>query len=174
MCRMCFYIVLVGVGLFMYATTGDKFFQCRNSKNWEQVPCKITSSESSYSTSMKKGTTVYILNVSYSYEINDTLYSSDRVSFYGSSTSSLSEITKLEQNYPKDKETFCYVNPEKFEEAVLVRFPSDYRLSCYVFVVVFIVIIVILIELVLFFYSSSKAQKQFLQNMKVNSDEGYN
>ncbi len=115
------------IGLaFLAAGTGMGFFfgvrpllQAMESGSWPQVPCRIVSSEVE-SRRTSDGTT-YRVAIRFQYTYEGRQYTGGSHSFDTVWSSGRASKRRIVNEFPVGLETFCYVNPDNPEVAVLTR-----------------------------------------------------
>ena len=99
------------------------FVDSHISQKWSKVECDIVYSKikTRYESSGKGGRAKsYSLDLKYKYVYNDKQYIGTRYSFCNK-TGFLSEIKKINMHITNTTKSFCYVNPQAPDEAVLCR-----------------------------------------------------
>jgi hypothetical protein len=109
--------MLVGLSLFSCITVWP-CFQSLMAMTWEKTPCVIDASHVSRSTG--KGTT-YSVDITYHYRRGDRRFTSDRYSFSVGKTAGRASKEAIVRSYPSGSESFCFVNPNAPEQAVIDR-----------------------------------------------------
>ena len=112
----------IGLGIMIWGT--KVLSNARASADWPATPGVITASsversQSSSSSSSSSSRPTYSANISYSYSVEGSNYTSGTVSFgqYGSSDSD--HAREIVSRYPVNKEVDVFYNPEKPETSVL-------------------------------------------------------
>jgi hypothetical protein len=113
--------LLLGIGFF-YTATIHPALQAAAALRWTETPCVIDSSRVAvhHSSSARSGPT-YSIEVLYHYRYDGGTYTSDRFQFVTGSTAGKARMQRVVDQYPRGKQTVCYVNPSKPGEAVIHR-----------------------------------------------------
>ena len=117
------------VGLIVGGLGLRTFIRTQSASSWPSTPCTITHLE--IVSSRSSDSTTYRLRAKYHYTVNGEKYFGNRVDFSFGSDSNKSYWTKLEKNLQRSKKknkAICYYNPDKPEEAILIREPRIWSL----------------------------------------------
>ena len=119
-CLILFGFPFFAAGCFvLWSLVISPIIDARASSNWVKTPCKIIKSE--LETTYDEGAT-YKPIIHYTYEYDGKAYQSEKVDFSADGSSSdLKGENKYVNDFPLKSSRFCYVNPDKPEEAVLVK-----------------------------------------------------
>ena len=121
MCAFFGIFLLAGI-LIGYSSFLKPIMKMQFAANWPQISCEV---ESSRVVSHSGKSTTYSIEVIFRYQYKSVDYTGDKYNFIGGSSSGYDSKAKAVRDYPPGKKTFCYVNPENPEEAVLSRAPSS-------------------------------------------------
>lgn len=115
-----FGLLFFGIGIVLMWIAGlQPLVKYVQSLSWEEVSCRIVSSQVE-SHASSDGTT-YSVNISYTYDWEGRTYRSDRYNNSAGSSSGRKGKAEIVRQYPPGKQATCFVNPANPEEAVLVR-----------------------------------------------------
>ena len=109
---------LAGAG-FGWGFVVHPLLKIKESKNWSKKPCTITFS--GIKESRGDDSTTYKVDIRFKYRFSGVEYVSNTYDFMTGSDSDYSSKRKVIQRYPVGKSTYCYVNPESPDEAVISR-----------------------------------------------------
>jgi hypothetical protein len=84
-------------------------------QSWNEIPCRILSSE------VESHGDTYSPAISYEYAVNDQKYTSNRYDFTTGSSSGYEPKKRVVDSYPVGSESVCYVDPVDPAKAVLNR-----------------------------------------------------
>ena len=116
---------LMGIVFTLVGATFGYFFavrpwlEVRESANWREVPCVITSSKVE-SHSDSDGTT-YSVAITYDYTVDGEKYMGTRYNFATASSNTRDWRQRAVKANPRGKQTVCFVNPNDPLDSVLVR-----------------------------------------------------
>ncbi len=118
-CLRLFFVpfFLAGTALFFFLTVRPAV-EVLNARNWQETPCVIDSSR--VVAHSGKGTT-YSIEIVYHYNNAGRILTSKQYSFAVGATSGRSAKAAAVERYPPGMETFCFINPEAPENAVIDR-----------------------------------------------------
>jgi len=113
----CSMFVLAGLVMawFMYVHPAIQGRQTLSS--WQRVPCTIVSSKIGVHRGSKGSS--YSIDISYRYQFNGGLYTSNRWGFFGGSSSGYREKAAVVARYPRGARATCYVDPANPSQSVL-------------------------------------------------------
>lgn len=94
-----------------------------DARSWIKTPAVVTSSQLSSKKQRSKHSsyTVYLATVKYNYIFNGRKYSGKRYNTFNGYTQRRSSQVNIIKQYPRGKNTVCFVNPAAPEKAVLNR-----------------------------------------------------
>ncbi len=124
-----FFVLFSGIGIlliFLYRRSKKKAL---NSMSWPETKGTVIKSEVAVGDSVFGGDDdeggsqpMYSAEISYTYQVGDTLHTSDRISFAVKSSNSKPDKAKaVTERYPEGSEVNVFYNPDQHEVAVLER-----------------------------------------------------
>ncbi|MFA6103976.1 MAG: DUF3592 domain-containing protein [Victivallaceae bacterium] len=114
-----FFGIFLLVGVFAgYFTFIKPVLKIWLSANWPQVPCVI---ESSRVASSSGKSTTYSAEVIFRYQYQGIAHIGDKYDFISGSSSGYDSSARIAGSYFAGRKTFCHVNPDNPDEAVLSR-----------------------------------------------------
>jgi preprotein translocase subunit YajC len=124
-----FVVLFSGIGILLILLHQRNKKKAQESMSWHEIGGTIIKSgvamgESVFGGDDEQGQSqpMYSPEISYTYQVEDMLYTSDRVSFAGKSSYSKAEKAELiAAKYPDGSKVTVFYNPAKPEEAVLER-----------------------------------------------------
>ncbi len=118
-CLVLFSLPFAGVGVFMAGLIAVTLARSFSAQEWERVPCRILSVESSAGSEGSSSQT----EATYEYDFGGKTYTGDRVSFHGGSDNVGSfqgrVYNELQRHRQTGKPFTAYVSPDNPEEALL-------------------------------------------------------
>lgn len=123
-----FVFLFSGIGFVLILLYQRKKKKATVSMSWPETKGTVIKSEVSVGESVfgsddeGQSQPMYSALVSYTYQVENTLYTSDRISFGGKSSYSKPDKVKMVLgHYPEGKSVSVFYDPKKPEEAVLAR-----------------------------------------------------
>lgn len=114
-------LVLIVVPLMFVQYLWNSYQRATVMDDWAETPCRIVSSGLDDTEVNQKGFPKYILEVEYTYEFEGESYTGDRVRRLPVESGDLKKVGKKLEQYPANKSTTCWVDPENPGMAVLEK-----------------------------------------------------
>ncbi len=121
-------ILFIGIGLVLILINQRNKRRAQKSMGWYETHGTVDRSqvrvENDVFSDDEQGASqpMYSADVAYSYQVKDMVYTSDRISFGGkSSSSNRLKAEEIVERYPVDSEISVFFDPEKPQDAVLER-----------------------------------------------------
>ena len=119
------FLVVLGLsvallGFLFVWLMGRSYLRAKEMHSWPQVPCVIITSESEERKNDPESRTEFRQNVSFGYEWESQVYTSDQLGLRGSPwTSKPNLVESRAAEFPVGMKTVCFVNPANPEMAYL-------------------------------------------------------
>lgn len=119
-CLTVFFSIFLIIGLSLgWKLFIDPIIKIIQSQTWVETACTIISSEVAEKDDSDE--TTYKVDIKYKYKFNDVAYESKQYNFINTYSSGRKSKVKVVKEYPPNKTTVCYVNPDNPTQAVIYR-----------------------------------------------------